>query len=321
MIRKESADRSMQVDSEGERKDRKERAPFKSGFVAIVGAPNVGKSTLLNSLLGEKVAITTPKPQTTRTQIRGILTGENFQIVFIDTPGVHESPRLLNRVLVEQAEKALEDVDVILFLVDVTKRSRKNEFAVLDLIKRVKRPVILVLNKIDKVAKENLLPMIEELQQMYPFEAIIPVSAKYGDGVDLLLNEILKHIHEGPQYYDSETITDQRPEHMIEELIREKIFLLAEQEIPYSTTVQVEEMKDDPQKGTMLIRAVIYVERPSQKAIIIGKKGKFIKKVGTLARMELERIFGRKIFLDLWVKVLKNWSKDEKALRRLGLTY
>ena len=295
--------------------------PFKSGFVAIVGAPNVGKSTLLNSLLGQKVAITTPKPQTTRRQIRGILTGENFQIVFIDTPGIHESPKLLNRVLLEEAEKALEDVDLILFLVDVTKRSRRGEFAIIELIKKARRPVILVLNKIDKVAKDNLLPMIEELRDMYPFEAIIPISAKYGDGVEELLIEILKHLEEGPQYYDSETITDQAPEHMIEELIREKIFLLAEQEIPYSTTVQVEEITEDRDRNLLAVRAVIYVERPSQKAIIIGKKGQFIKKVGTLTREELEKIFGKRVFLDLWVKVLKNWSKDEKALRRLGLKY
>ncbi len=291
---------------------------FKSGFVGIIGAPNVGKSTLLNAILGEKVAITTPKPQTTRTQIRGILTGENFQIVFVDTPGIHLPRKLLNKKLVEIAEKAVEDVDVLLFLVDVTNRNRKEEFAVIELIKRLKKPVVLLLNKIDKVAKENILPMIEEMSKMYPFEAIIPVSAKYKDGIDRVLEELLKLLPEGPQYYDGTTITDQSKEHIVEELVREKVFLLAKQEIPYSTAVKVEEMNED--EDIVRIRAVIYVERPSQKGIIIGKNGKFIKKVGTYARMDLERLWGKKVFLDLWVKVLKDWSKDEKQLRRLGLS-
>ncbi len=291
---------------------------FKSGFVGIIGAPNVGKSTLLNAILGEKVAITTPKPQTTRTQIRGILTGENFQIVFVDTPGIHLPRKLLNKKLVEIAEKAVEDVDVLLFLVDVTNRNRKEEFAVIELIKRLKKPVVLLLNKIDKVAKENILPMIEEMSKMYPFEAIIPVSAKYKDGIDRVLEELLKLLPEGPQYYDGTTITDQSKEHIVEELVREKVFLLAKQEIPYSTAVKVEEMNED--EDIVRIRAVIYVERPSQKGIIIGKNGKFIKKIGTYARMDLERLWGKKVFLDLWVKVLKDWSKDEKQLRRLGLS-
>ena len=291
---------------------------FKSGFVGIIGAPNVGKSTLLNAILGEKVAITTPKPQTTRTQVRGILTGENFQIAFVDTPGIHLPRKLLNKKLVETAEKAVEDVDVLLFLVDVTNRNRKEEFAIVELIKRLKKPVILVLNKIDKVAKENILPIIDEMGKIYPFEAIVPISAKYVDGVDRLLEEILKLLPEGPQYYDATTITDQSKEHLVEELIREKIFLLAEQEVPYSTAVKVEEMEEDDK--IVRIRAVIYVERPSQKGIIIGKQGRFIKKVGTYARMDLEHLWGKKVFLDLWVKVLKDWSKDEKHLRRLGLT-
>ncbi len=291
---------------------------FKSGFVGIIGAPNVGKSTLLNAILGEKVAITTPKPQTTRTQIRGILTGENFQIVFVDTPGMHHPKKLLNKKLVETAEKAVEDVDVLLFLVDVTNRSKRDEFAIIELIKRLKKPVILVLNKIDKVAKENILPIIDEMSKMYPFEAIIPISAKYLDGIDRLIEEILELLPEGPQYYDAKTITDQSKESIVEEIVREKIFLMAKQEIPYSTAVKVEEMEED--ENMVRIRAVIYVERPSQKGIIIGKGGKFIKKIGTYARMELEHLWGKKVFLDLWVKVLKDWSKDEKQLRRLGLT-
>ena len=291
---------------------------FRSGFVGIVGAPNVGKSTLLNSILGEKIAITTPKPQTTRGQIRGILTGDNFQVVFVDTPGIHHSKRLLNKRLVQAAEQAVKDVDLLLFLVDVTSRDQKEEFAALELIKRLKKPVILVLNKIDKVAKENLLPLMDGMSRMYPFEGIIPVSAKYGDGVNLLLDMILKHLEEGPQYYDATITTDQSVEKIIEELIREKVFLMAEQEIPYSTVVKVEDIQEDRDK--MVVRAIIYVERPSQKGIIIGRQGRFIKKVGTMARMELERMMGKKVFLDIWVKVLKDWSKNEKMLKRLGLT-
>ncbi len=291
---------------------------FKSGFVAIVGAPNVGKSTLLNQLLGEKVAIITPKPQTTRRQIKGILTGENFQVVFVDTPGIHESKRLLNRVLVKWATEALADVDGVLFLVDVSRRNRSQELAMLDLLRELPKPVILVLNKVDKVAKENLLPIIDEFRQLYPFEAVVPISAKYGDGVDLVLDEILRLLPDGPPYFDGETITDQTPEEIAAELVREKVFFFAKEEIPYSTAVKVEEFKDEGDR--VYIRANIYVERPSQKGIIIGRNGKFIKKIGQMAREELEAMWHKKVYLDLWVKVMKNWSKDERALRDLGLT-
>ncbi len=293
---------------------------FRSGFVAIIGAPNVGKSTLLNALLGEKVAITTPKPQTTRRQIRGILTGDNFQIVFVDTPGIHQSKRLLNKKIVETALNALKDVDIVLFVVDVTSRKRGQEFAILDILRDVGAPVILLLNKVDMVPKGELLPMIDSFRKIFPFEAIIPISAKYGSGIDRVLDEILSLLPRGPQYYDRTTTSDQRLEEMAAELIREKIFLLAEQEIPYSTAVEVEEVKEIPEKNLLHIRAVIYVERSSQKGIIIGKGGKFIKKVGKLTREELEKALHKKVFLDLWVKVLKDWSKDERALKRLGLS-
>ena len=297
-----------------------QRSLFKSGFVAIIGAPNVGKSTLLNQLLGEKVAIVTPKPQTTRKQVRGILSGENYQIVFVDTPGIHDSRRLLNKVLVQWATAALEDVDIILLVVDVTRRSRANEFAILDLLKEVGKPVICVLNKIDRVAKESLLPIIDSLKDAYPFEGIIPVSAKYNDGIDRVLDEILRLLPEGPMYYDPEVKTDQMTEELISELIREKIFILAEEEVPYSTAVEVDRIEKDEAGGGLRIFATIYVERPSQKGIIIGKQGRFIKKVGRLVREELEKAFGKKVYLDLWVKILKDWSRDAKSLKRLGLS-
>lgn len=296
------------------------RKVFKSGFIAIVGAPNAGKSTLLNSILGEKVAITTPKPQTTRHQIKGILTGENFQAVFIDTPGIHASKGLLNRVIVRAATQALDGVDLVLFVVDVTRRNRGAEFRVLDLLEKVKKPVILVLNKIDQIARDNLLPMMAEFHEHYPFDTIVPISAKYHDGVDLLLDQILTMLPEGPQYYDATIITDQPEEMMISELIREKIFLLAEKEIPYSTSVKVDSIEEPDDTRPLTIHATIYVERPSQKQIIIGKNGKFIKKAGQMARLELESMWGRKVYLDLWVKVMKNWSRSERALQELGIT-
>ncbi len=296
------------------------RKLFKSGFIAIVGAPNAGKSTLLNSILGEKVAITTPKPQTTRHQIKGILTGENFQAVFIDTPGIHASKGLLNRVIVRAATQALDGVDLVLFVVDVTRRNRAAEFRVLDLLDKVRKPVILVLNKIDLIARENLLPMMAEFKEHYPFDVIVPISAKYIDGIDLLLDEILTKLPEGPQYYDSTVITDQPEDMMISELIREKIFLLAEKEIPYSTTVKVDSIEEPEGRKPLTIHATIYVERPSQKRIIIGKNGKFIKKAGRMAREELENLWGQKVYLDLWVKVMKNWSRNERALQELGIT-
>jgi GTP-binding protein Era len=293
---------------------------FRSGFVAIVGAPNVGKSTLLNQLLGEKVAITTPKPQTTRRQVKGILTGDKFQVVFVDTPGIHESKRPLNKISVGWATQALADVDAVVFVVDVIRRRRGQEFAILDLLRKVGQPVVLVLNKIDRVAKETLLPIIDELKDAYPFEAIVPISAKYESGVHRVLDEILRLLSEGPQFFSGAFITDQSRDDLVAEFIREKIFLLAEQEIPYSTAVDVEEIEDNQEQQITKITAVIFVEKPSQKGIIIGKDGRFIKKIGILAREELESLWGKKVYMDLRVKVLKDWSRDERALRRLGLT-
>lgn len=293
---------------------------FRSGFVAIVGAPNVGKSTLLNQLLGEKVAITTPKPQTTRRQVKGILTGDKFQIVFVDTPGIHESKRPLNKISVRWATQALADVDAVVFVVDATRRHRGQEFAILDLLRKVGQPVVLVLNKIDRMAKETLLPIIDELKDAYPFEAIVPISAKYESGAYYVLDEILRLLSEGPQYFNGAIITDQSRDDLVAEFIREKIFLLAEQEIPYSTAVNVEEIEDNQEQQITKISATIFVEKPSQKGIIIGKDGCFIKKIGILAREELESLWGKKVYIDLRVKVLKDWSRDERALRRLGLT-
>lgn len=280
----------------------------------------MGKSTFLNQILGEKVVITTPKPQTTRKQVRGILTGENFQIVFIDTPGLHESDRLLNKMLIKWAISAMKDVDLVLYVVDVTMRNFGRELGILDLLRKVGKPVILLLNKIDLVAKETLLPIIDNLKDAYPFEAIIPLSAKYGEGIDIVIDEILRILPEGPMFYSGQILSDQSDKDMVSELIREKIFILSEEEIPYSTAVDVDEIAED-ESGKTLIRATIYVEKPSQKGIIIGKKGRFIKKVRRLVEEELEDILARRVNIDLWVKVAKGWTKDEKFLKRIGLSF
>ncbi len=292
--------------------------PTRSGFIAIVGGPNVGKSTLLNQLLGAKVAITTPKPQTTRRQIRGILTGEGYQLVFVDTPGIHVSNRPLNKALLRSAIEAVSQVDLVLFLVDVTRRRPANELAILDILAKAGKPVILLLNKVDLVAKETLLPIIDDLKDIFPFEAIIPISAFHGEGLELVLDEVLRLIPEGPFYYEGTLLTDQTREVLASELIREKIFLFADQEVPYSTAVEVEDIGRDS-NGNLRVTATIFVEKPSQKGILIGKDGRFIRRVRKDAERELSTIWQEPTSVQLWVKVLKDWSKDARSLKRFGL--
>ncbi len=293
---------------------------FRSGYVAIIGAPNVGKSTLLNQYLGQKVAICTPKPQTTRYQIRGVLNGPDFQIVFVDTPGIHKSKILANQAMVEAAVRAIEEVDVVLMVVDVAKREPKLEDQIIKLLYRTKKPAVLALNKIDQIKKGELLPMIEAFSKAYSFSAIVPISALKGDGLSELLQEIVKLLPEGPPFYDAETFTDQTERQLAAEIVREKIFLLTGQEIPYATAVTIEDWEEIPEKNLVRIRATVFVERDSQKGIIIGKGGQMLKKIGQLAREELEFLLGRKVYLDLWVKVLRDWRRDPKALKRLGLS-
>ncbi|AEH44859.1 GTP-binding protein Era [Thermodesulfatator indicus DSM 15286] len=291
---------------------------FRSGYVALIGLPNVGKSTLLNQLLGYKVAIATPKPQTTRFPIRGVLTGENFQIIFVDTPGIHDAKDLFNKIMVEQALKAIEEVDSIVFIIDVSNRNPKAEEKIIDILRKANKPAILALNKIDLVKKGELLPIIDYFSQIYPFKAIVPISALERDGLEELVKEIVETLPEGPMYYDPDTLTDQPQRLLAAEIIREKVFMLTRQEIPYATAVVVEEFQEDPERNLIIIQATIYVEKDSQKGIVIGKGGQMLKKIGTLAREELEFLFGKRVHLDLWVKVLKGWRKEEKLLRRLG---
>uniref|UniRef100_A0A7C4NRT3 GTPase Era n=1 Tax=Thermodesulfobacterium geofontis TaxID=1295609 RepID=A0A7C4NRT3_9BACT len=290
----------------------------KSGFVGIIGLPNVGKSTLLNQLLGTKVSIVSPKPQTTRFNIKGILTRDNFQIIFVDTPGIHEAKDLFNQMMVKEALSVLQDVDIILWVMDVTHRIPEEE-KILDLIREANKPTILALNKIDLIKKHELLPIIDYFSKLYDFKAIVPISALKNDGLDRLLDELVKLLPEGPFYYEPERITDLPLDLLIAEIIREKIFLLTYQEVPYSSAVKVEEIREEPEKNLLYIQATIFIERDSQKGIIIGKGGKMLKKIGTLAREELEFLLGKKIYLDLWVKALKDWRERETHIRRLAI--
>lgn len=291
----------------------------KSGIVAIIGLPNAGKSTLLNNLLGTKVSIVSSKPQTTRFNIRGIYTRDNLQIIFVDTPGIHDAKSLFNKLMVKSALQALEEVDAILWVVDVADRSSEEQW-ILDLIKKASKPTLLILNKIDLLRdKRVLLPVIDHFAKFNLFKAIIPVSALESDGLDIIINELEKILPEGPFYYDPEYVTDLPLKLQVAEIIREKVFMLTYQEVPYSVAVKVESIREIPEKKMLHIEATIFVERASQKGIIIGKGGQMLKKIGTLAREELEHLLKRKIFLDLWVKTLEGWRERESHLRKLGI--
>lgn len=298
--------------------------PIKSGMVAIVGAPNAGKSTLMNYLLGQKISIVTPKAQTTRNRIAGIVSEPDYQIVFLDTPGIHSSTTTLNVEMVRIAMESLKDVDCVLFLHDVTKSSpdkadEKEVERLEKVFETVKCPAILLLNKIDLVDRKKLLPIIERYSAMYPFRAVMPVSALKGDGTARLLDELLEILPEGPKYFPDDIPTDATERFLCAEIVREKVFLLTGQEIPYSTAVMVESFKGEPAKPLITIHATIFVEKDSQKGIIIGKGGKKLKGIGTAARKDIENLLATKVLLKLWVKVRKNWSQDERFLRELGM--
>ena len=293
-----------------------ERNGYRSGFVSIVGAPNVGKSTLLNRILGQKVAITSPQPQTTRHRILGIWTTPEAQVIFQDTPGIHQAESLFNPRMLQIALSSLSDADVILFLVEPGRRSADQELA-MDSLRGQDRPVILVLNKIDTLPKESLLPWMDELSRQLSPAALVPISALTGENLSNLLREIVARLPEGPQYYPPETMTDQPERVIAAEMIREQVFHQMRQEIPYATTVTVESFKED-RPDLIRIEATIHVERDSQKGILIGKKGESLKKIGTAARKDIERLTGTKVYLELFVRVEKNWSRDPRALRRFG---
>ncbi len=292
---------------------------FKSGFVTIIGRPNVGKSTLLNRITGEKIAITSDKPQTTRNTIRSIMTDEDSQIIFIDTPGIHKPKNKLGEFMVNIAEGTLDGVEAVLFLVEAnSKEPGPGDKYILEQLKNVKTPVFLVINKIDTVLKDQILPIIAAYSQIMNFSAIIPISALNNEGVDIIIKEIKKILPEGPKYYPDDQITDQPEKLIVAELIREKILKLLSEEVPHGIGVEVISFKERENKNMIDIRANIYCEKDSHKAIVIGKEGKMLKRIGTLAREEAERILGAKVFLELWVKVKPDWRNDNSILRILG---
>ncbi|SPF47518.1 membrane-associated, 16S rRNA-binding GTPase [Syntrophobacter sp. SbD1] len=295
-----------------------EKQDFKSGYIAIVGAPNVGKSTLLNQLLKQKISITAPKPQTTRNRVSGILNGEGYQIIFVDTPGIHKAQDEFNRGLVETALSTISESDAVLFMIEAEAAQPANQL-ILDNLRRIKTPVLLVINKVDLLRnKGELLPLIQAYGERFDFKAVIPISALKGEGTDDILAEVLSILPQGPQYFPEDYITDQPERFFAAELIREKIFHLLHQEIPYSIAVTIEKFTDLPDRNLIEIDAVINVERESQKAIIIGKGGQMLKEVGKQARLEIETFLGCHIYLGLFVRIQKNWRKDPRALREFG---
>jgi GTP-binding protein Era len=289
---------------------------FRSGYVSIIGRPNVGKSTLLNSILGEKIAIVTQKPQTTRNRVIGIKTLSDAQIIFMDTPGIHRPKHMLGETMVRTAMEALNEVDVILFMTE-PHQPEAGDKAVIELLKKVRSPVFLLINKIDTIRKQELLPLIEHFRGIYDFNEIVPISAMKKDGIDLLMEKVRDYLPQGPKYYPDDLITDQLERFMVAEIVREKIMERTEEELPYSVAVEVAGW-NEREDGLISISCNIYVERDGQKAIIIGKRGAMLKSIGSAARIDIEKLLNTRVFLELWVKVRRNWRNDARLLKDLG---
>ena len=292
------------------------REDFKSGFVTLIGRPNVGKSTLMNYLIGQKIAITSNKPQTTRNRIQTVLTTEDGQIVFVDTPGIHKAKNKLGEYMVHVAERTLDEVDVVLWLVEPTTFIGAGERHIAEQLRKIKTPVILVINKVDMVKREEVLPAIAAYKDLYEFAEIVPVSARNGDNTEELVKVILKYLPYGPQFYDEDTVTDQPERQIVAELIREKALHSLNEEIPHGIAVAIDRMK--MQNKVMHIDATIICERESHKGIIIGKQGNMLKKIGSTARYEIEKMLDCKVNLKLWVKVKKDWRDSEFLMKNFG---
>ncbi len=290
---------------------------FKSGFVAVVGRPNVGKSTLINALIDDKIVIVSDKAQTTRNRIVCVYTDEKKQIVFMDTPGIHKPKHKLGEFMVDQAVDSLREVEAVLFVVAANEKRGPGDNFVIEQLRKVNVPVFLIVNKIDTMEKQDLLEAIVSYENSYPFEAVVPISAKEKDNIEEVVNLLEKHLPEGPKYFPDDMITDQPERLIISDIVREKILLQTHDEIPHAIAVDVDEIKtrDD---GTTYIRATIYVERDSQKGIIIGKQGAMLKLIGKQARADIERLLATKVFLDVWVKVKKDWRNKSGMLSELG---
>ena len=292
---------------------------FKSGFVSIIGRPNVGKSTLLNRLIGEKISIMTSKPQTTRTKITGILNGENSQIVFIDTPGIHKPKHKLGNVMNQTVNDSIKDVDLLIFIVEADDTQiGKGDMYILQKVIESKIPCILVINKIDKIKRDNLLPIIKQYMDLHNFKAVVPLSALNNDGVNILHEEILKNIPYGPKYYEDDEITNQSEKEIVSEIIREKALKLLDEEIPHGIIVQIDTFKlKEKSDGTKYynIEATIFCEKDSHKGIIIGKEGTMLKRISTYARQDIEKFMNKKVNLKTWVKVKDKWRDNEKIIK------
>lgn len=290
---------------------------MKSGFVSIVGRPNVGKSTLLNSILGTKIAITSDKPQTTRNNIQGIYNEDEYQIVFVDTPGIHKPKTNMGKYLNKQAFFSLEDVDVVLFLVDASESIGKGDMFIIDKLNGIEKPVILIINKVDKITKEKILPKIEKYMELFKFTEIVPISALNHDNVDELIKVIKKYLKDPVKYYDDDQITNVSNEFIITEFVREKVFTLTNDEVPHSTVCAIESMEE--KKNSLHIYVNIIVDRDNLKKIIIGKNGKMIKEIGIRARKDIENFLGKKVYLNLFVKTIKDWRDKDSYLAEFGL--
>lgn len=293
----------------------RDNVSFKSGFISIIGRPNVGKSTLLNAILGEKIAIISKKPQTTRNRILGVKNLSQAQLIFIDTPGIHKPQHKLGETMVKTALETYKEVDLILLMIDPGEPGQGDRH-IIETLRSIKKPVFLLINKVDTVEKHKILPLIEQYQKIFDFSEIVPISALKGDNLDRLLETIIMNTHEGPQYYPDDMVTDQLERFMVAEIIREKVMEHTKEEVPYSVAVVVEEFREE--KELVFIRALIYVERDSQKGILIGKGGRMLKKIGTLARKDIEGLLGIRVFLELWVKVKEGWRQDERVLKEFG---
>ena len=289
---------------------------MKSGFIALVGRPNVGKSTLLNAIIGRKIAITSDKPQTTRNIIQGIYTDNDSQMIFIDTPGIHKPKNRLGKILNKEAYISMDDVDIILFLVDITENLGKGDKFIIDLFKNTSKPVILVINKIDRLPKSEILHKIEEYKDLYDFDEIVPVSAVKGDNIDRLISILKGKLTDNIKYYEDDVVTNVSNSFMISEIIREKILELTHEEVPHSVNVVTEDISYD--KNVVNIKAMIVIDRENLKRIIIGKQGTMIKEIGRRSRIEIEELLGKKVYLELFVKVIEKWRDREKYLNEIG---
>lgn len=289
---------------------------FRSGFISIIGRPNSGKSTLLNAFLGSKISIVSDKPQTTRNTVRGVKNLKDAQIIFIDTPGIHRGKGLLNEFMVKEALASIRDVDGVVYLVEADRPVSEDDRYIVEGLKGLKCPVVLGLNKVDRVEKQKILPLIDGFSKMYPFKQIVPLSALKGEGVELLLDIITELLPEGPRYFPEDSVTDLPERFIVAEMVREKVFLFTEKEVPYSVAVTIDRFEE--KKDLVSISATINVERDSQKGIVIGRGGMMLKRIGSAARADIERLLGSKVYLELFVRVQKEWTKKPGALKDFG---